>query len=66
MAKMRIEKLTGSLPGSITANTMYFIQNGATVELYITDQSGNAAFLISGGVGSGGGGHSFLHMGDSN
>lgn len=66
MAKMRIEKVNNTLPGTLTANTLYFVNSGGTVQQYLTDQTGANAYLISGGGGSGGGGHSFLHMGAAN
>lgn len=39
MAEMRVEKLVGSLPGSLTANTVYYVKNGNIIDVYVTNET---------------------------
>jgi len=56
----RIVKIVGALPGTLTEDTLYFVQTGAGFDLYATDTSGTTAYPIN----STGGGTSFLPVSD--
>ena len=46
MSTLRIEKVN-SLPGALTANTLYFVRSGTTVEQWISDETGGSAFKVT-------------------
>jgi hypothetical protein len=48
MSSLRIEKVVGVLPGTLTANTMYMLKIGSSVEIHITDDAGTVAYKASG------------------
>jgi len=52
MAQIKFYKLT-ALPSSPEPNSVYFIQDGSTFDLYVTDLSGVAVPLDVGSGGSG-------------
>lgn len=49
MATLRIEKVDGSLPGTLQPDTLYFVKQGSTVTSYITDSTGSNAYATSTG-----------------
>mgnify|MGYP003599509383 CR=1 FL=1 len=40
MSELRSEKYVNSLPGVLTANTIYYVKNGAGFDVHITNNSG--------------------------
>lgn len=40
MAELRTEKHVATLPGTLTANTVYYVKNGSVIDIYITNNSG--------------------------
>ena len=46
MTVVQAHKVVGSLPGSLTADSIYFVKVGAGFDLYVTDSSG-AAFALN-------------------
>ena len=48
MATLRIEKVDGSLPGTLSPDTLYFVKNGSSVSVYISDSTGSSAFAAGG------------------
>jgi hypothetical protein len=51
--KLRIEKYVASLPGTLTANTLYFVRVGAGFDLYVTNDQGIvAAYALNTGSSS--------------
>lgn len=66
MATLRIEKVDGSLPGTLSPDTLYFVKNGSSVSVYISDSTGSSAFA-AGGTGTAEEAiHPFLLLGASN
>lgn len=54
MAELRSEKYVNSLPPTLIANTIYYVKNGATIDIYITNNSGTIiAYPLSSTVGGG-------------
>lgn len=46
MADFKFEKRLDSLPATLTANTMYLIKSGDTVEMYLSDNAGTQAYKV--------------------
>lgn len=68
MSKFRIEKVN-SLPGTITANTVYVVQNGTFSEIYISNTAGTATRKVNINHNDsfnkqGGDGTNFYHLGE--
>lgn len=40
MAELRAEKHVSALPGTLTANTVYYVKNGSVIDIYVTNNSG--------------------------
>lgn len=54
MALLRVSKVVSSLPGSLDANTVYFVRVGAGFDLYVTNDTGTVvAYQINSPAGSG-------------
>lgn len=47
MSNLRLEKITNSLPASLSPNTLYFVKENETVTMHITDQTGNKAYQLN-------------------
>lgn len=56
MAELRIEKVVGSLPGSLVADTIYFVRTGAGFDIYVTNTTGTIVSYALNQSGGGGGG----------
>jgi hypothetical protein len=54
MANFKASKVVSSLPGTLEANTLYFVRTGAGFNIYLTDNTGLLVFQpnSSGGGGS--------------
>ena len=63
MAKMRIEKVDGSLPTTLQPDTLYFVKVGSSVSTYMTDSTGATAYPTSNGSSSSDSLNPFLLMG---
>jgi cytidylate kinase len=57
-----------AVPGSLTANTVYFVKNGASLDIYLSNATANGTTLIT--LGGGGGTDTsiepFLFLGNNN
>lgn len=45
MSELRSEKFVNSLPGTLSANTIYYVKVGAKVEAYVTNNTGTIIAL---------------------
>ena len=43
MSTLKIEKRAGSLPATLTANTLYVVKVGSGFDLYVSDNTGSTA-----------------------
>lgn len=46
--RLRVEKVVGSLPGTLTSNTLYILRTGVGVDFCITDSTGAVAYKQNG------------------
>ena len=47
MAKIKIDKVLSTLPGTLVANTVYFLRVGSGIELHVTDSTGTVAHVLN-------------------
>lgn len=75
MALLRNEKFVSNLPGTLIANTIYYVKNGASIDMYVTNSTGTIVAYPVGNSNSshdGGrassiyGGNTILNGGDAN
>lgn len=52
MATLRIEKVDGSLPGTLAPDTLYFVKSGSNVNTYISDSTGASAYPVTPSAGA--------------
>lgn len=52
MSNANLEKRIGSIPSSLKPNTLYFVNNNGTLEIYATDAAGKHAITTANGGGS--------------
>jgi hypothetical protein len=50
MPMMRFEKVVGSLPATLTPDTLYMVRTGAGFDLYVSDATGSIAHPVNGGI----------------
>jgi len=51
---LRIEKVNTSLPGTLTANTLYFVKTGSSsFDIYLTNAAGTVAYTSAGSITGG-------------
>lgn len=53
MAVLKVEKVVSALPGTLAANTIYFVRVGAGFDLYTTDSTGAIAYQVNQAAGGG-------------
>lgn len=46
MADLKFEKRLNSLPATLTADTVYLVKSGDTVEMFISDSTGTEAHKV--------------------
>lgn len=44
MATLKVEKVIGALPGTLVADTIYFVRTGTGFDIYVTDSTGAVAY----------------------
>ena len=54
MPIVRQEKVVSSLPGTLEANTLYYVRVGVGFDLYLSDSTGTVAYLLNPKVPQGG------------
>lgn len=47
MPVFRVEKVVGSLPGTLVADTIYFVRTGLGFDIYVTDGTGTIAHQLN-------------------
>ena len=47
MSTLKIENRVGSLPATITANTLYAVKVGSGFDLYVSDNTGSSALPLN-------------------
>ena len=47
MSTLKIENRVGSLPATITANTLYAVKVGSGFDLYVSDSTGSSALPLN-------------------
>lgn len=50
MSVFRLAKVVSTLPGTLTADTLYLVRTGAGFDFYVSDSTGSVAHALNGGV----------------
>lgn len=53
MAVLKVEKVVSALPGTLVADTIYFVRVGTGFDLYVTDSTGAIAYQVNQAAGAG-------------
>lgn len=53
MAVLKVEKVVATLPGTLVADTIYFVRVGTGFDLYVTDSTGAIAYQVNQASGLG-------------